>query len=232
MARRGTQHYGRWPVLVALWALAMLSGGRYEGVAAKEMDRPGVQEAVGAPRPRTTTHILITAPADFSVAGPSFSLELEVAACLVCCQCLVGVSVCYFRAQRHMTPLRCTHQIHGGDSMADGSYAAILLNNNHGASVPINTSLSVQTAKMSLQDMRQMVYDVTVALFGPSGKYVGVYNLTTVGVVRAGGSHGLADEKAGADEPEEDPGGQARKWTEDEVREKLKRLRLIDIEIR
>ena len=104
-----------------------------------------------------------------------------------------------------MTPLRCTHQIHGGDSMADGSYAAILLNNNHGASVPINTSLSVQTAKMSLQDMWQMVYDVTAALFGPSGKYVGVYNLTTVGVVRAGGSHGLEDEKAGADEPEEDP---------------------------
>jgi hypothetical protein len=47
-----------------------------------------------------------------------------------------------------------------------GSYAAVLLNNNHGANFTVNTSTAVYEASLGMRDMRQMVYDVTVVIMG------------------------------------------------------------------
>ena len=79
-------------------------------------------------------------------------------------------------------------EVHGADRLLPGTYAAVLLNNNHGANFTINTSVPVHVASLGVKDMNQMVYDITIALMGPSGKYAGVYNMTTVGVINSSSS--------------------------------------------
>ena len=57
-------------------------------------------------------------------------------------------------------------QVHGADRLQAGSYAAVLVNNNHGANFSVNVSAPVFAAALGMRDMRQMVYDVTVVLMG------------------------------------------------------------------
>ena len=118
-------------------------------------------------------------------------------------------------------------KVHGADQLQAGSYAAVLLNNNHGANFTINTSMPVYAASLGLRDMTQMVYDITVALIGPSGKYAGVYNISTVGVIRSGSPpDAAAGDSTGAHED-----GKANKWTAEEIHERLKRRKMVDEEM-
>jgi hypothetical protein len=57
-------------------------------------------------------------------------------------------------------------QVHGADKLQAGSFAAVLVNNNHGANLTVNTSAAVYEASIGMRDMRQMVYDVAVVLMG------------------------------------------------------------------
>lgn len=100
----------------------------------------------------------------------------------------------------------------------------MLLNNNHGANISIDTDKAVQTASLGVRDMKQMVYDATVALMGPSGKYLGVYNLTTIGVVHGDDMDAGTTDSASLDN--------RSTWTAEEVHARLKRRKMIDDEMR
>ncbi len=116
-------------------------------------------------------------------------------------------------------------EVRGADRLRPGTYAAVLINNNHGANFTINTSAPVHAASLGLRDMKQMVYDITVVLMGPSGRYAGVYNITTVGVVDS--------DPAGGDDNEQgqDVDDTSSRWTAEEIYERLKRRKMVDEEM-
>jgi len=117
-------------------------------------------------------------------------------------------------------------EVRGADRLRPGTYAAVLINNNHGANFTINTSApAVYAASLGLKDMRQMVYDITVVLMGPSGRYAGVYNITTVGVV--GSAPAAGDDSVQGQYADEE----SSRWSAEEIHERLKRRKIVDDEM-